>query len=190
MASGSDSFKFTNSPDEFLGKNSGEFYFELDGKSLTGLDKWDLIRIDRIKEENNGNGAVVVLEHANPRIRISITYLLYPGLPLIRKKIAFQNTGKQDIKLESLDIEYLRFSSTETHCWIMHDYARQKSLGQFLGEWYDPVVVVHDIIQHHGIVLGNEAPGVMKTNNSFPETRSSYCRTYTLRPELWISQMD
>ena len=92
------SIKFKNSPDEFLSKNSGEFYFEIDGKALTGLDKWKLIGIESIKDENNGNGAVVELEHANPRIKINITYLLYPDLPLIRKKIAFQNTGKQDIK--------------------------------------------------------------------------------------------
>jgi len=163
----SNSLKLINRNDEFLVKNSGEFYFELDGKAFTGLDKWNLISMESVSGENNGKGAVVVLEHTNPQIRINITYLLYPGLPVIRKKISFQNTGKQELKLESLDIEYLRFSSTETHCWVMRDYARQKSLGQFIGEWYDPVEIVHDVNLHHGIVLGNEAPGVMKRTTAF-----------------------
>ena len=167
----SNSMKLINSSDEFLNRNSEEFYFEIDGKVLTGLDKWDLVRIESIKGENNGDGAVVVLVHENPQIKISITYLLYPEIPLIRKKIAFQNSGKQELKLESLDIECLRFSSSETHCWIMHDYARQKSLGQLTGEWYDPVIVVQDVNLHHGMVLGNEAPGVMKRTTAFLKPR-------------------
>lgn len=165
----STSLKLKNGNDNFLSPNSEEFYFEIDGKPLTGLDKWKLVSVENITGENNGNGAIVVLERSNPNIKISITYLLYPELPIIRKKIAFLNTGTQDSKLEALDIEYLRFlnSGSGTHCWVMNDYARQKSLGQFIGEWYDPVVVVHEVDNHRGMVLGNEAPGVMKRTTAF-----------------------
>ena len=82
--------------------------------------------------------------------------MLYPDLPVIRKKISFLNTGKQDIKLEALDIEDLQFGQTAVgiECWVMHDYARQKSLGQYIGNCYDPVVVVHEVNNHRGFVLG------------------------------------
>jgi alpha-galactosidase len=163
------SFSLNKSGNEFLSSGSEDFYFEADGKPVTGLDNWKLVSADMISGENNGNGANVILEHPTLNIKISITYLLYPDLPIVRKKITFLNTGKQELKLEALDIESLKFedSGTGTECWVMHDYARQKSLGQFIGNWYDPVVVVHEIRRHRGVVLGNEAPGVMKRTAVF-----------------------
>jgi alpha-galactosidase len=163
------SYSLNKSKDEFLTSGSEDFYFEADGKPVTGLDDWKLISVEIIDGENKGNGATVILEHPTLNIRISVTYLLYPELPVIRKKISFMNTGKQEIKIEALDVESLSFedSGTGTECWVMHDYARQKSLGQFIGNWYDPVVVVHEIRLRRGIVLGNEAPGVMKRTAVF-----------------------
>ena len=165
----SKSYSLNSGGEEFLSSGSEDFYFEVDGKPLSGLNIWNLISVNTVDGESLGNGAIVVLEHPSLNIKISITYLLYPELPIIRKKIAFLNTGKHDIKLEALDIERLRFkhSGTGTHCWIMHDYARQKALSQFIGNWYDPVVVVHEVNRNRGIVLGNEAPGVMKRTTAF-----------------------
>jgi alpha-galactosidase len=165
----STSYSIQKTGDEFLSRGSEEFYFEADGKLITGQDNWKIVSVELINGENKGNGVLVVLEHPALNLKISITYLLYPELPVIRKKISFLNTGKQDIKLEALDIESLLFedSGTGTECWVMHDYARQKSLGQFIGNWYDPVVVVHEIAKRRGFVLGNEAPGVMKRTAAF-----------------------
>ena len=165
----SQSYSLSKSHNEFLSPGSPDFYFEADGKPVSGLDEWKLISIELSKGENKGEGAVVILQHPELKIRISLTYLLYPGLPLIRKKIAFQNTGGADIKIEALNIEDLNFgkSFVGTDCWVMHDYAREKSLGQFIGNCYDPVVVVHEVNIHRGFVLGNEAPGVMKRTSAF-----------------------
>ncbi len=163
------SYVLPSSLEDFLSEGSEDFYFEADGKPLTGLDKWNLVSVDMIKDEDKGSGARIILEHPSINLKISITYLLYPELPIIRKKISFLNTGRQNIKLESLDIESIHFGNTDvgTGCWVMNDYARQKSLGQFIGNWYDPVVVVHEVDHHRGIVLGNEAPGVMKRTGVF-----------------------
>jgi len=165
----SKSYSLNNVNDQFLSKGSEDFYFEADGKSVTGRDNWKLISVGIIDGENGGKGAVVIMDHPVLNIRITITYLLYPELPIIRKKIAFLNRGKQEIKLEALDVENLLFNNSDigTECWVMHDYARQKSLGQFIGNWYDPVVVIHEIRLHRGFVLGNEAPGVMKRTAAF-----------------------
>jgi alpha-galactosidase len=162
-------YSLQNGGGDFLSPNSEDFYFEADGIPLTGLDKWNLVSVNQVEGEYLGNGAIVVLEHSSLDIKISITYMLYPELPVIRKKIAFLNTGDHDIKLEALDVERLKFkySGTGTNCWIMHDYARQKALSQFVGNWYDPVVVVHEVRHSRGIVLGNEAPGVMKRTTAF-----------------------
>ncbi len=154
---------------EFLTTKTEEFSFILNGKQISGTDQWNLIGISGIVAENEGKGAVVTLESPENQIRISVTYLLYPKLPIIRKKISFINLSGKDLCLESVDIEKLCFdqSGTGTECWVMHDYARQKSLGQFISNWYDPVAIVHEITLHRGIILGNEAPGVMKRTTAF-----------------------
>jgi len=157
------SLKLVGDNQEFLIPGSEEFAFWIDGKKHTGLDAWKLVSITKATDENNGNGALVTLENTNLKIQIGITYLLYPNLPLVRKKISFTNQSGAEINLEGLDIERLRFeaSGTGTESWVMNDYARQKSLGQFVGNWYDPIVVVHETNKYRGIALGNEAPGVM-----------------------------
>lgn len=165
----SNSFKLKDDDQEFLASASEEFSFNLDGKTLTGADNWKLVSISNALDENEGNGAEVILELPRLKLQIKITWLMYPKLPLIRKKILFTNLSENEMKLESLDIESVKFANSETgtECWVMHDYARQKSLGQFIGNEYDPVVVVHNINLNRGMVLGNEAPGVMKRTTAF-----------------------
>lgn len=165
----SKSLKLADDEQEFLTTDTEEFSFTLNGKPVSGADQWKLIGISDIVAENEGKGAVVTLESPENQIRISVTYLLYPKLPIIRKKISFINLSGKDLCLESVDIENLCFdqSGTGTESWVMHDYARQKSLGQYIGNWYDPVVIVHEVVLHRGIILGNEAPGVMKRTSAF-----------------------
>ncbi len=55
-----------------------------------------------------GKGVKIILEPENSsEIRIELNYLLYPGLPVVRKWIGFKNTGKEDLKIEDLNIEDL-----------------------------------------------------------------------------------
>ncbi len=139
----SQSMKLAGDDQEFLYAGSEEFAFNIDGKKLTGLDAWKLISITKATDENDGNGALVTLENSDLKLQIGITYLLYPKLPLVRKKISFTNQSGAEINLEGLDTERLRFeaSGTGTESWVLNDYARQKSLGQFVGNWYDPIVL-------------------------------------------------
>jgi alpha-galactosidase len=153
---------------EFLSEGSSEFSFEADGSTITGNDKWKVVSVNIINGEKVGNGANVILDHPAKALRITITYLLYPDLPLIRKRIAIENRSTKEIKIEAVDIESIRFAGDDgTHTWVMHDYARQKALGPFIGECYDPVIVAHQFRNKRGLVLGNEAPGVMKRTTAF-----------------------
>ncbi len=83
--------------------------------------------------------------------------------------IEFKNTGTSEFKLESLDIERMQIIGADvgTGIWVMNDYARQKNLGQYVGDCYDPVVVVHNHRNQQGLFFGNEAPGVMKRTSTF-----------------------
>lgn len=165
----SKSMKLVGDDQEFLAPGTDDFSFTLNGKHLSGADTWKLIAVKAIRDENEGDGAQIILESPENNLRIAVTYLLYPDLPIIRKKITFTNLSSDDQCLESVDLESLRFdqSGTGTECWVMHDYARQKSLGQYIGNWYDPVVIVHEVLLRRGMILGNEAPGVMKRTTAF-----------------------
>ena len=154
--------------DKFKVSKSDEFAFTVNGKLYTGLDDWSYISHDIIK-----NGIKLNLKSENEDLQISLTYLIYPNLPLIKKKIEITNISEKELKIESLDVERLKISGggVGTSSWIMNDYGRQKHLGQFEGNWYDPVVVVHNHKYRRGVFLGNEASGVLKRTSAF--TKSS-----------------
>ena len=162
------SMTLKNSKSDFIAEGTREFSIDVDGETVTGLDKWIVSDVSIIKDERKGSGATIVLNHPDKKLRVSLTYLLYPDLPLVRKKISIENLGNEEIKVEAPDIESINFAGDEgTHTWIMHEYARQKALGPFVGECYDPVVVAHQVRNRRGLVLGNEAPGVMKRTTAF-----------------------
>lgn len=143
---------------------SKDFSFFIDDKQYSGYSGWTVLDTHIIQDSTGGNGVkIVLLEKADiPKIQVEINYLLYPDLPLIRKWIKIINIGRAEIKLESLNNEDLITKFRQVHSVVYHNYARMKHLGRFIGNWHDPVVVVHQIRQRKGIALGNEAIGVLK----------------------------
>ncbi|MCK4746080.1 MAG: alpha-galactosidase, partial [Bacteroidales bacterium] len=97
---------------------------------------------------------------------------LYPELPLVRKWIRFENTGSEDLMIESLNVEDLETGFSHVHTVVLHNYARLKHIGRFTGSWHDPVVVLHHQNDRLGMAVGNEAPQILKrtvyhtTNNN------------------------
>lgn len=151
-------------------EDAREFYFELNNTAFDGNSAWRLLGIKPVSDSLEGNGAIVSLVGTTgtaPRVQVDVTYMLYPGLPLIRKKVEIKNLSTKELKLESVDAEILPLSWDPTHSWVISNFARQKRLGSFKGNWDDPAVVVHDIHNNRGILLGNEAPGVTKKTTAF-----------------------
>jgi alpha-galactosidase len=155
----------SNIQKNFVEEINGEFYFEADKRPVDGKTGWNLIRVFPVSDENGGNGAVVQLKGSkitNHEIEVNITYMLYPGSPVIRKKIGFMNDGMYDICLESLDVESLVSTLDMTYTWIYNNYGRYKTMNGYTGNYYDPVIILHQVTADLGIVIGNEAPGVLK----------------------------
>jgi len=159
---------FSESDFNYIRKDNKEFYFECDGKVISGMDEWLLKDIEEAKDENEGDGVHVHLESTqSPDLSLRITYLLYPELPVIRKKLTFINTGKKEIRLEAVDVENLKFFDVDGHCYTMARYGRYKMTGPMLGNWHDPAIILHHVRKRLGLVLGNEAPGVTKRTSAF-----------------------
>ena len=158
-------FVLKNEGKSYFANNNDEFFVELNGEAYTGKNPWQLEECTLAQDTMKGNGATITLKAMTGRaagIKLRITYLLYPDLPIVKKTIAFDNEGKEEICIESLDVEKLITGLEPTYTWICNSYGRYKTINGYEGDYYDPVVVLHDVAEERGIVLGNEAPGVTK----------------------------
>ncbi len=144
-------------------RNSREVSFLLNGRSTDGFSGWKLLSVMPLRGEREGNGVTLTLDAIGDLpLRIELNYLMYPGFKVVRKWIRFLNTGKSDIRLEALNTEDLITTLSQVSSVVYNNYARMKQLGTFVGDWDDPVVVVHDMTGRRGIAIGNEAPGILK----------------------------
>ncbi len=143
---------------------SKEFSLLVNDKPVNGYTGWKLISTKKIMDEQGGNGVSILLKGNQEwkDLQVELNYMLYPGLPVILKWIVFTNTGQQDLKLEALNIEDMHTTISQISANIYNNYGRMKTLGRYIGNWDDPVVVVHDVSRRMGIAIGNEAPGVIK----------------------------
>ena len=98
-----------NRPDNLYATPEGsfEFAFLANDQKITGESGWELEKIEKISEDNGGQGAVfsIIYQAEGLVIQLKISYMLYLESPVVRKWIDFTNLGASDIKLEAVDIE-------------------------------------------------------------------------------------
>lgn len=177
-------------------KESMDFSFLLNGKGVNGGSGWKMEKPVFINDEQSGQGVRISLVGLDSLdgLKLDISYMLYPELPVVRKWISFSNSGSSDLKIESLNVEDLNTKFDYVKSVVYHNYARMKHLGRFVGGWDDPVVVVHDYTRRMGMAIGNEAPGIIKrtayhTTDSNIETGLTHVgQDYPFRK--WLSPGD
>ncbi|HWA24511.1 MAG TPA: alpha-galactosidase [Lacunisphaera sp.] len=145
------------------GPDPAEFSFVADGTTYSGKDAWEVIGVTPFAE-GEGSGATLALHSTKgpARLRVELDYVLYPGLPLVRKRLRLANEGTAPVRIESVDVEVLNASWNFIHSPVFFNNGRYRHLGPYEGDAFDSVVVKHDERSHCGFVLGNEAPGVLK----------------------------
>lgn len=152
----------------FLPSNT-DFQFEVDGTTYSGKSKWHLVEVKPITDNHEGDGAAVTLLSSDQKIELTIKFLLYPNLPVIRKSLVVKNLGNSSVSLESVDVEKFNVTGyfATTFSWIYSDYGRRKSIGPYDGNMQDALVIIHNMDWQSGIIIGNEASGVMKHTSVF-----------------------
>ncbi len=143
---------------------SEEVSFRLNGRRYGSASGWTLAGIETLEAELQGSGARVTLLSRDGLAEVALEYLMYPGLPLVRKRLAIRHRGRRRARLESLMLEHFALEDywAPTFSWVISDYGRRKSLVPFTGTRQDALVALHQPDHGEGIVLGNEAPGVLK----------------------------
>ena len=152
----------------FLPENT-DFQFEINGTVYSGKTNWSLVDVKAITDARQGDGAAVTLQSEDKKIELTLKFLLYPNLPVIRKSLVVKNLGSDEVSLESVDVEKFNVSGyfATTFSWIYRDYGRRKSIGPYEGNMQDALVIVHNMDWESGIVIGNEATGVLKRTSVF-----------------------
>jgi alpha-galactosidase len=151
-----------------------DFQFEADDVIYSGRGKWSLLGIKIITDDNEGSGAAVELLSLDKKVEVTLKFLMYPNSPTIRKNLVIRNLSEKAVRLESVDVEKFEVPAyyPVTYNWIYHDYGRRRYIGPYDGGKQDALIIVHDMNREQGIVLGNEATGVMKHTSVFYEEQN------------------
>ncbi len=191
-------------PQAYIGE-SADFSCLVNGEVVNGYSAWTLVKSELIEDDRMGEGVRITLQGGDQHggeqpggLLLEINYMLYPDLPVVRKWIAFTNTGSGDLKIESLNVEELETQFSYVQSVVYHNYARMKQIGTFVGDWDDPVVVVHNQSLRMGMAIGNEAPGITKrtayhTRNNNVEAGLTHVgqdfpfRKWLAEGESWVS---
>ena len=146
-----------------------DFQFEINNIIYSGKGTWHLKGVTKYADSRSGDGAAVILLSDDNKIEITVQFLLYPGSPAIRKNLLIKNLTKETVKLESPDIEKFNITGywASTFSWVCHDYGRRRSIGPYDGNMQDALLTVHNGDWQQGIVIGNEASGVIKHTSIF-----------------------
>ncbi len=156
---------------KYFPDNNADFQFEVNDIVYSGKGNWRLADIRTLTDSKEGDGAAVTLISQNKKVELTLKYLLYPNSPAIRKSLVVKNLTDEAVKLESVDVEKFEVVSyyPVTFSWIYHDYGRRRSIGPYEGGKQDALMIVHDMNWEQGIVIGNEATGVIKRTSVFWE---------------------
>src|SRR5450631_4208094 len=70
---------------EYFQDENPDFQFEVNNRSYSGFSDWRISGIQKITDAKEGNGVSVKLLSMDSLVEVTINYLLYPDLPVIRK---------------------------------------------------------------------------------------------------------
>ncbi len=155
-------------------QEADEFGFLANDIAYSGKSAWVLRGTVDAGDTLQGRGVDIRLGSADGRVEVTLRYLVYPGLPVVRKTLTVRNLGPAALKLENVDVECFNFEFywPATMSWVYSDYGRRKSLIPFVGGRQDALVALHNPDWGEGVVLGNEAAGVNKYTAAFADGRT------------------
>lgn len=154
----------------YVYSGSHEFSFLANDKLYSGSSDWAKLMSHEVTTRDGGKGVSITFQDKEGKLGVELVYMAYPNLPIVRKTIKIINFDQEDLKLEGVNVEDIKVYLNYVESWVMHTYARNKSLGKYIGNWDDPLIVVHNT-QHGGMgmAIGNEAVGVLKRTSVFTD---------------------
>jgi alpha-galactosidase len=101
-------------------------------------------------------------------VTISLIYELYADLPLVRKRLQVYNGTGAAVALTNLDVEKLRFQVVHKFDnEVYASYGTNLHRIPYKGDYNDAAVMLYNAAEKQGVVLGNEAPSVLKNTEIY-----------------------
>ena len=156
---------------EFMRNGSPEFAFRVDGKMYAGWSVWKDVKVEKNEAKGGACTTTVTGISSDGKVGIELAYTMYPGIALVRKTLAIANKGEKDVAIEDVDVETFRLATLGcTNSRVMRHFGRYREEGSvYIGDWNDPLVVVHDYNRRCGIAVGNEGVSTMKRTTAFQD---------------------
>ena len=144
-----------------------EFSFLLNDELYTGLSEWDISQRDTTGTDKSVGMIFTLRSKQTKGLVVELIYATYPDVPVIRKQMRLYNQGSTDFKIENLDTEHLYALNHAANggAWILRSYGRYRMVGPYVGNADDPVLLFYEPDRQCGMVVGNEAPGVVKRSS-------------------------
>lgn len=151
---------------------SKEFSFLANDKQYSGESLWTDFHLRDTTTVSGGKGHILSFVNQDKTLCVELSYLAFPELPLVSKKLTVKNLGQEDMKIEGVSVENLTLAQNPITSSVMGKYGRQQNLGYFCGGWDEPLLIVHDKEYGYGMAVGNEAVGVVKRTEVFADGHS------------------
>lgn len=147
------SYRISGYDREFVDRVNEEFSFLVNDMPFSGRSSWE-VTPETLQGEGGSRIFRVTLDSRELQgLEVQVTYTAYPDIPLVKKQMAFRNSGVKNMRLESFDVENLQMQGFADN-WVMRYYGRYRHVGPYVGDWDDPVIVLHDLFNDRGIALG------------------------------------
>lgn len=154
---------------DFMRTDSPEFSFQINGTDYSGTDRWVNICSRDTLLDNGGKGLLLSFQNPEHTFVVKLMYVTYPQLPIVHKFLSVTNASQSDLRLEAVNVEEFAVRLDPIESWVMRQYARYRWLGPYVGNWDDPLIVIHDNARNQGMAVGNEAIGVLKRTAVFTD---------------------
>ena len=150
-------------------KTSKEFSFLANDTQYTGQSQWTDFQLRDTATASGGKGQILSFKDQGKTLSVELSYMTFPDLPMVSKKLTVKNLSEEDMKLEGVSVENLVLGQSPVYSWVLGKYGRYQNLGSYYGGWDDPLVIVHANEDGYGIAVGNEAVGTIKRTEVFQD---------------------
>ena len=155
---------------------SKEFEISIDGKKISGNTIFtDMTLIDVSVDSTINSKTVQIKFHSKtgsaiPDISLAVFYSIFDDLPTIRKTLSVNNNSPNSIVLTNLDVERLNLAAKMSYMTtVYNNYGMNLTRIPYLGDYYDPAILVYNENNEHGFILANEASSVLKRTGVYEQ---------------------
>lgn len=162
-----------------------EFSFKIDGHPVTGgkQNRSMDYQSHRIIANQNGSKTLSILLKGRrgtsaDGVSVNLFYEIYPDMPVVRKWLSVQNKLSTKMVITDLDWEDINYEIAPpgwipnicTFADVYAQYGQSVHKPPYTGRTDDAAILVYDYEKRQGMILGNEAPAIMKRISIYPDS--------------------